>query len=224
KKIINYFERAQSKELMEYIQENEDDFVFKSNLYFIPAVVLATIGCFFYNQAFWFSCITICLLSFCTILGEIHSIKDKIYYEKFLEICLKKEGIIFSISASLIMFILSMVSIYLLNVMPYLSSGLAYFLFYPLQLFLCILIMITLFNFVFILLVPFIFLISASLIMFILSMVSIYLLNVMPYLSSGLAYFLFYPLQLFLCILITSTMFNFVFRLLVPLTIQQTRK
>jgi hypothetical protein len=154
KKIINYFERAQSKELMEYIQENEDDFVFKSNLYFIPAVVLATIGCFFYNQAFWFSCITIGLLSFCTILGEIHSIKDKIYYEKFLEICLKKEGIIFSISASLIMFILSMVSIYLLNVMPYLSSGLAYFLFYPLQLFLCILITSTMFNFVFRLLVP----------------------------------------------------------------------
>ncbi len=60
--------------------------------------------------------------------------------------------------------------------------------------------------------------------MFILSMVSIYLLNVMPYLSSVLAYFLFYPFQLFLCILITSIMFNFVFRLLVPLTIQQNRK
>ena len=69
-----------------------------------------------------------------------------------------------------------------------------------------------------------IFSISASLIMFILSMVSIYLLNVMPYLSSGLAYFYFILCSYFLCILITSTMFNFVFRLLVPLTIQQTRK
>lgn len=154
RKIINYFEMAQNKDLVEYIQQNEEDFIFKSNLYVMPAVFLATIGCFFYNQAFWFSCITIGLLWFCSILGEIHSIKDKRYYEAFLEMCLKKEGILFSIIASVMMFILSIISIYFLNIIEYISSGLTFVLFYPLELFLCILFCSTTFFYIARLLVP----------------------------------------------------------------------
>ncbi|PTJ14255.1 hypothetical protein BU069_12790 [Staphylococcus succinus] len=154
KRIINYFERAQSKKLIEYIEKNEDDFVFKSSLYFFPAVALATIGCIFYDQAFWFACITIGLLSFCTLLGEIHNIKDKSYYEEFLNICLKTEGILFSIIASILFFILSMASIFFLNFMNHFSSGLIYILFYFLELFLCIVITSTMFNYIFRLLVP----------------------------------------------------------------------
>lgn len=63
RKIINYFEKAQNKELIEYIQKNEDDFVFKSNLYVFPAAVLATIGCFFYPLGL-FLCILVGSITF----------------------------------------------------------------------------------------------------------------------------------------------------------------
>ncbi|WP_312575642.1 hypothetical protein, partial [Staphylococcus aureus] len=58
-KLKDFFDRAHSKRLEEILKENEKEFMFNLGNYFFPAVGLATIGCLFFDQIFWFACITI---------------------------------------------------------------------------------------------------------------------------------------------------------------------
>ncbi|MGX0019583.1 hypothetical protein ACUW6T_002313 [Staphylococcus hominis] len=116
-RLKDFFDRAHSKKLEKILKENESNFVFNLGVYLFPAVVLATIGCFFFNQIFWFACITIGLLNFTTLLKQVHDFEDKSAYEEFLDICVRKEGIVFSIIMIISQFALSILSMSLLHYM-----------------------------------------------------------------------------------------------------------
>ncbi|MBO1278532.1 hypothetical protein [Staphylococcus haemolyticus] len=122
-RLKNFFDRAHSKNLEKILKENESKFVFNLGVYLFPAVVLATIGCFLFNQAFWFACITIGLLHFTTLLKQVHDLEDKSAYEEFLDICVRKEGIVFSIIMIISQFALSILSMSLLHYMLNFSGG-----------------------------------------------------------------------------------------------------
>lgn len=147
-KVKVFFDRARSDRLEELVKEHEKEFNFNLGSYFFPAIVLATIGCLFFHQAFWFACISIGILHFTALLKQIHDLEDKNAYEEFLDICVRKEGIVFSIIMMISYSILSITSIILLNYMPtilnYINNlfnhesnifdGLILFLFSPLML------------------------------------------------------------------------------------------
>lgn len=122
-RLKDFFDRAHSKNLEKILMENESNFVFNLGVYFFPAVFLATIGCFLFNQAFWFTCITIGLLYFTTLLKQVHDLEDKSAYEEFLDICVRKEGIVFSIIMIISQFALSILSMSLLHYMPKFLGG-----------------------------------------------------------------------------------------------------
>ncbi|MDN8937680.1 hypothetical protein Q0P02_13585, partial [Staphylococcus aureus] len=114
-KLKDFFDRAHSKRLEEILKENEKEFMFNLGNYFFPAVGLATIGCLFFDQIFWFACITIGVVYFSTLLKQVHDLEDKSAYEEFIDICVRKEGIVFSIVMIISQFVLSILSISLLN-------------------------------------------------------------------------------------------------------------
>lgn len=137
-RIKEFFNNAHSTEL-DNLLDNEE-FTFKLNIYFFPAVLLSTIGCFFFKQAFWFACITIGVMLFTTLLSQIYNADDKNSYEQFINICTKKEGIIFSLLMIIILFICSIISINLSNIVLNLNNKLVASLGYFVMLFLTIMI------------------------------------------------------------------------------------
>ncbi|MDU3653310.1 hypothetical protein ACP2XS_11095 [Staphylococcus epidermidis] len=132
-KLKNFFDRAHSNYLEEVMKENEKKFMFNLGNYFFPAVVLATIGCLFFQQIFWFACITIGVTYFSTLLKQVHDL-DKSAYEEFLDICVRKEGIVFSVIMIISQFALSILSIFLLNYIFNSSTGIILFILYALML------------------------------------------------------------------------------------------
>ena len=77
---------------------------------------------------------------FTTLLSQIHSADDKNSYEQFINICTKKEGIIFSLLMIIILFICSIISINLSNIVLNLNNKLVALLGYFFMLFLTIMI------------------------------------------------------------------------------------
>lgn len=134
KKVMEFFDRARSDKLENLLKEHEDEFNFKLGNYFFPAVVLATVGCLFFQQAFWFACITIGVLMFTTLLGQVHSFDDKTVYREFINICVKKEGIVFSIVMFVSYSIMSFFSIILCNYIINEFTGIIFLFFYFLTL------------------------------------------------------------------------------------------
>ncbi|CUE70913.1 hypothetical protein ACP2XS_11810 [Staphylococcus epidermidis] len=110
-----FFDRARSDKLIGLLKEHESEFNFNVGTYFFPAVVISTIGCLFFQQAFWFACFSIGLLSFITLLKQIHDFEDKNAYEEFLDICVRKEGVVFSIITIIGYSIMSIISMFLLK-------------------------------------------------------------------------------------------------------------
>ncbi|EHQ77640.1 MULTISPECIES: hypothetical protein [Staphylococcus] len=133
-KLKDFFDRAHSKRLEEILKENEKEFKFNLGNYLYPAVGLATIGCLFFHQFFWFACITIGVVYFSTLLKQVHDLEDKSAYEEFLDICVRKEGIVFSIVMIISQFVLSILSISLLNYMLTFSNGIFLFIVYAMML------------------------------------------------------------------------------------------
>ncbi|HEA0073577.1 TPA: hypothetical protein RU514_002676 [Staphylococcus aureus] len=133
-KLKDFFDRAHSKRLEEILKENEKEFMFNLGNYLFPAVGLATIGCLFFHQIFWFACITIGVVYFSTLLKQVHDLEDKSAYEEFIDICVRKEGIVFSIVMIISQFVLSILSISLLNYMLTFSNGIFLFIVYAMML------------------------------------------------------------------------------------------
>ncbi|OFQ97130.1 hypothetical protein HMPREF2910_06405 [Staphylococcus sp. HMSC066C03] len=133
-KVKDFFDRAHSRRLKEILKENEDEFMFNLGNYFFRAVGLATIGCLFFNQIFWFACITIGVVYFSTLLKQVHDLEDKSAYEEFIDICVRKEGIVFSIIMIISLSVLSVLSISFLNYMHTFSSGIFLLIVYAMML------------------------------------------------------------------------------------------
>lgn len=77
---------------------------------------------------------------FTTLLSQIYNADDKNSYEQFINICTKKEGIIFSLLIIIILFICSIISINLSNIVLNLNNKLVASLGYFVMLFLTIMI------------------------------------------------------------------------------------